>query len=79
MKNKDTFEIAILNAATLVKQGRLDEVLLAVAKSDLNDSGKLYDLWCDGLGEECSCEECCSDEAQLCCIRRFLERDFSGE
>ena len=65
VKNKDTFETAILNAAALVKKGRLDEVLLAVAKSDLNDSGKLYDLWCDGLGEECSCEECCSDAAQL--------------
>ena len=76
MKNKDSFEIAILNAAELVNQGRLDEVLLAVAKSGLNDNGQLYDLWCDGLGTECSCEECCSDAAQLGCIRRFLERDM---
>lgn len=79
MKNKEPFEVAILNAAELVKQGRLAEVLLEISKSGLNDNGALYDLWCDGLGDECSYEEQCSDSAQLCCIRRFLERERSEE
>jgi hypothetical protein len=74
VKNKEAVEMVFLNAAELVKQGRTDELLLSIAKSGIND-GKLYDLWCDNCGSECSCEEFCSDAAQLECIRRFLVRD----
>ena len=79
MKNKSAFELAILSAAALVKQDRLPEVLLAAARSSLNEDGKLYDLWCDGQGEECECELMCSEAAQLCCISRFLEKEFSED
>ena len=66
---------AILLAADLVKQDRLDEVILMATKSDLNDGGWMYELFCDRQGTECDCEEMCSDEAIRSCIRRFLERE----
>ena len=75
VKNKEAIEVTIISAAELVKQGRMDELLLSIAKSRLNDGGVLYELWCDGCGSECSYEDVCSDTAQLECIRRFLERD----
>lgn len=65
----------ILSAANLVQQGRLDEVILMAVKSDLNDDGSMYELFCDNQGTDCDCEECCSDAAMLSCIRRFLAKD----
>ena len=79
MKNKDTFEIAILNAAALVKQGRLDEVLLMAYRNRFCDQDRLSCLFCDCCGTECESDDCCSDEAILSCIRRFLERDMPEE
>ena len=75
MTNEEMLGNLLTHAASLVKQGRLDEVILATAKSAVNNSGGIYDLFCDGEGTECSCEEQCSDQAMLCCIRRFLARD----
>ena len=75
MKNKEAIETVILEAAKLVKQDRLDEVLLMVAKSNLNAEGQLYELFCDNQGTKCSYEEYCSDAVMLYCIRRFLERE----
>lgn len=74
MKIKESIELAILSAAELVKQGRTNEVLLASSKSGLNRCGELFDFWCDGCGNDCSCEEMCSDAAMLECIDRYLER-----
>lgn len=74
MTIKESIELTILSAAELIKQGRLNEVLLAGSKSGLNRGGELYELWCDGCGSECSCEEMCSDAAMLECIDRYLER-----
>lgn len=76
VRNKEAIETAILESAELVKQDRTDELLLAVARSSLNYSGKLYDLWCDNTG---NCVLCCigaDDDSQLACIRRFLEREI---
>lgn len=73
--NASAIRSAILSAANLVQQDRLDEVILMATKSDLNEGGWMYNLFCDYQGTECDCEEMCSDEAMLSCIRRFLERD----
>lgn len=75
--NTAVIRSAILNAANLVQQGRLDEVILMATKSDLNDGGWMYELFCDCQGTDCDCETMCSDAAMLSCIRRFLEKDVS--
>lgn len=75
MTNKDVIRSAIISAANLVQQGRLDEVILMAAKSDLNEDGVLYELFCDYNGTDCDCDEMCSDAAMRSCIRRFLERE----
>ena len=53
-------------------------MLLAAAKGELpNPDGEgLYTLWCDGCGDcDACCEEGSDDEAQLDCIRRFLNKE----
>ena len=75
MTNAFVIKNVILFAANLVKQDRLDEVILMATKSDLNEGGWMYELFCDYQGTDCDCEEMCSDGAMRSCIRRFLERD----
>lgn len=54
------------------------KVMLAICRSDLNDSGDLYGLWCDneggciGLNGEDLCPDGCSEEMQIACILRYL-------
>ena len=59
-------------------QEDMSGLLLRAARSDANESGWMYDFWCDGLGRCGDGDEMCSDEAQLACIRRFLARDRSN-
>ena len=68
-------ELAI-QAVAVITQGDIPGLLLRVARSDANDSGWMYNLWCDSQGQCGLCEEECSDEAQLACIRRFLDREY---
>lgn len=54
------------------------QVMLAICRSSLNDSGDLYELWCDekggciGPNGEDFCPDGCSEEMQLSCILRYL-------
>lgn len=61
-----------------IEHGLLPELLLQLARNaDLDPEGELYRLWCDNCGD-CAQEgdDCCTDEAHLCCIRRYLSREY---
>ena len=64
-------------AVAVITQGDIPGLLLRIARSDANESGRMYNLWCDYQGQCGSGEEMCSDEAQLACIRRFLDREYT--
>lgn len=78
MTNQEWIVETLRNAVEAIATGNLGQVLLQAARSDLNESGYMYDLWCDGCGNCGDPEDMCSDEAQLDCIRRFLERPCKG-
>lgn len=75
MTNEQVIIEALNKAATMASQGKLHEILLVAARSQMNDSGALYDLWCDSAGNCGHGDQMCSEEAKLECIRRFLKRE----
>lgn len=76
MTNEQVLIELAIKAVEIITQGDMPELLLRAARSDANDSGWMYDLWCDDQGQCRSGEEMCSDEAHLDCIRRFLDREW---
>lgn len=80
MIRTDIIRVA-LAAASVISAETMARVLLDVARSPLNDSGAMYELWCDNCGEcgdEYDDEKFCTEEAQIGCILRFLRGEVEA-
>ena len=78
MTNAQWLASFLRTVAERLEAGQMDEVILSAARSTANDSGWMYDLWCDSCGNCGSGDDMCPDGSQLACIRRFLDREHTG-
>ena len=58
----------------------LAKLVMNIARSKVNDSGSMYELWCDDKGgcqNKCESELPCSEEDHIDCILRFLQQEHT--
>ena len=80
MTNAEAIRSSLRKIAEAADDDTLAHYVLAIAKSDMNPTGDMYELWCDDRGgcrNKCESELPCCEEDHINCIIRFLHREYS--